>query len=486
MNLTLRTQIAAGYLVALVLMMILGTIPYRSLGSVQETSDWVAHTHEVLQQAETALGLLKDAEASQRGYVITGDDRFLEPYREAVPQVQVAMSRLRELTGDNPQQQQRLAAMQPAVEARLAHAAEALELRKTQGLEAATLFISQGAGRELSEKLRRLMGEFTQSENSLLVQRTEEARLSASRARDTIVYGTLVTVVIMLIVGFWISRSLTAKLALAIQQVQSSAAQLQSASSEQATASTEQKAAISEASTTLKELVATSRQMADSAQRVTGIAEETAGAARSGDSTVMRAQDAINGIKRQVDQIVGHMLELGKKSQQVGSVLDLINELAEQTNILAINATIESAGAGDAGRRFAVVAEEIRKLADRVGGSTKEIRSLIDDIRSSANTTVMATEDGVKSVDAGTRQFSEVTGSIRQIADRVLSTTDAAREIELGTRQQVTAVEQVSTALSGIAQASAQNEMTTRQTADTAALLVQLSTGLQTLVGSRG
>ena len=128
-------------------------------------------------------------------------------------------------------------------------------------------------------------------------------------------------------------------------------------------------------------------------------------------------------LKRQVDQIVGHMLALGKKSQQVGSVLDLINELAEQTNILAINATIESAGAGESGRRFAVVAEEIRKLADRVGGSTKEIRGLIDDIRTSTNTTVMATEDGVKSVDAGTRQFGEVTGAIRQIADQVLYAT---------------------------------------------------------------
>ena len=105
------------------------------------------------------------------------------------------------------------------------------------------------------------------------------------------------------------------------------------------------------------------------------------------------------------------MLDLGKKSQQIGGILEIINELAEQTNILSINATIEAAGAGESGKRFAVVADEIRKLADRVGGSTKEIRGLIDQIRAAVNAAVMATEGGSKAVDAGTRQFGEVTAA---------------------------------------------------------------------------
>ena len=120
------------------------------------------------------------------------------------------------------------------------------------------------------------------------------------------------------------------------------------------------------------------------------------------------------------------MLELGKKSQQIGRCLDIVSELAEQTNILAINATIEAAGAGEAGRRFAVVADEIRKLADRVAGSAKEIRGLIDDVRGAVNTTVMATESGSKAVDAGTRQFGEVASALKQIAGLVATTTDAA------------------------------------------------------------
>ena len=169
---------------------------------------------------------------------------------------------------------------------------------------------------------------------------------------------------------------------------------------------------------------------------------------------MVKTKDAVGTIQRQVDSIVTHMLDLGKKSQQIGGILEIINELAEQTNILAINATIEAAGAGEMGKRFGVVADEIRKLADRVGGSTKEIRGLVDDIRAAVNTTVMATEGGSKAVDPGTRQFGEVASSFKQIAGLVATTTDAAKEIELSTKQQATAVEQVNVAVVNVSQAA--------------------------------
>jgi methyl-accepting chemotaxis protein len=190
----------------------------------------------------------------------------------------------------------------------------------------------------------------------------------------------------------------------------------------------------------------------------------------------------VSGIKRQVDLIVTHMLDLGKKSQQIGGILEIINELAEQTNILAINATIEASGAGDAGKRFAVVADEIRKLADRVGGSTKEIRVLIEEIRAAVNTTVMATEGGSKAVDLGARQFAEVTAALKQITELLGTTTEAAREIELSTKQQATAVAQVNVAVSNVAQASKETEVSANQTLQTAGQLAGLSRELTRLI----
>ncbi|MCZ7646026.1 MAG: methyl-accepting chemotaxis protein [Planctomycetota bacterium] len=143
---------------------------------------------------------------------------------------------------------------------------------------------------------------------------------------------------------------------------------------------------------------------------------------------------------------------------------------------------MEAAGAGEAGKRFGVVADEIRKLADRVAGSTKEIRTLIEEIRAAVNTTVMATEGGSKAVDAGLAQFNEVAASFKRIGDQVGTTTEAAQEIELSTKQQSTAVEQVNLAISNAAQATKEMEASAVQTLQTAGQLTSLARDLTRLI----
>lgn len=324
--------------------------------------------------------------------------------------------------------------------------------------------------------------------------RREEALLKEQREESTAAAGTAVRVVVTLAVAVGalavalslvLSRTLSRQIGSAVRHVQSSTAELQAVAGQQATGAKEQATAMAEITTTLNELLATSRQIAESAQRVAGIAAETAAAARAGDQTILRSQESVGSIRRQVELIVEHMLDLGKKSQQIGGILEIINELAEQTNILAVNATIEAAGAGDAGKRFGVVAEEIRKLSDRVAGSTKDIRVLIEEVRSAVNTTVMATESGSKAVEAGARQFGDVAASFAQIATLVGTTTEAAREIELSTRQQSTAVEQVNVAISNVAQATRDAETSSGQALQTASQLASMSRDLATLVQPR-
>jgi methyl-accepting chemotaxis protein len=128
------------------------------------------------------------------------------------------------------------------------------------------------------------------------------------------------------------------------------------------------------------------------------------------------------------------------------------------------------------------VADEIRKLADRVGGSTKEIRTLIDDVRSAVNTTVMATETGSKAVDAGSREFGDVATVFKQISGLVTTTTEAAREIELSTKQQTTAVEQVNIAIANVTQASKETETSASQTFQTVSQLATLSKDLSRII----
>jgi methyl-accepting chemotaxis protein len=213
-------------------------------------------------------------------------------------------------------------------------------------------------------------------EEKLLEQTRQISTDRASSAVTLLIAIGIAVVVLASLIAWLLTRTLGRQIGTAVGQVQSSSAELQAAANQQATGAKEQSTAMNEINTTISELLATSRQIAESAQRVAQIAGQTAGAARSGEGIVEKTHESISSIRRQVDLIVSHMLDLGKKSQQIGAVLDIVYELAEQTNILAINATIEAAGAGETGKRFAVVAEEIRKLADRVAGSTKEIRGL--------------------------------------------------------------------------------------------------------------
>ena len=479
---TFGKKIAAGFALAFALLLIIGGVAYRSIHTLTQTSYTVTHTHLVLEHLATLASLMKDAETGQRGFVITGEESYLAPYKNAVPETARIHRELRELTADNPTQQRRLAEAEPFMAAKLAELARTIEMRRTGGFEPTVKIITTGEGKKHMDDLRAVLADMERDERALLQKRSEEVEAAASSADTTIGVGTIVCLLLVVAFGYAITRSLTSQVGAAVAHVQSSSTELQTAANQQASAAKEQSTAMSEITTTINELLATSRQIAESAQRVAHIAEDTANSARVGEQTVAKTSDSLGSIKRQVDLIVTHMLDLGKKSQQIGGILEIINELAEQTNILAINATIEAAGAGDTGKRFAVVADEIRKLADRVGGSTKEIRSLIDEIRAAVNTTVMTTEGGTKAVDAGTRQFGEVATALMQIVRSVVTTTEAAREIELSTKQQSTAVQQVNIAVSNVSQATKETEATASQTLQTASQLTGLSRELMRMI----
>jgi methyl-accepting chemotaxis protein len=479
---TFGKKIAAGFALSFVLMATIGVVAYRSINTLSNTSQMVTHTHHVLELLDDVFNVLQDAEIGGRGYIITGDESFLQPYQHADTKIVALMNDLRALTADNPAQQKRIAQAEPIIVAKLSLTKRYIEMRKARETETVTKLVQAGEGQRLMDDLRRIFAEMEQEEQILLKQRAEEVEAAVKSSTISISLGTLLSLLIVSAAGVTITRSLTRQIGAAVQHMQSSSSELQVASNQQTMGSREQSTAMKEITTTMNELLVTSKQIAESAQRVAHIAEETAMGARAGEQTVTKANDAIGGIKRQVDLIVTHMLDLGKKSQQIGGILEIINELAEQTNILAINATIEAAGAGENGKRFAVVADEIRKLADRVGGSTKEIRGLIDDIRAAVNTTVMTTEGGTKAVEAGAQQFFEVAIAFRQIVSLVSTTTEATRVIELSTKQQSTAVSQINIAVSNVAQAARETEVSSNQTLQTATELTKLSRDLMRLI----
>lgn len=481
-NWTFGQKLTAGYVVMLVFVILTSAIAIYALRAVVASKDRVISVNaQILLDTEKMHSEMEKMIAQVRGYIISPEERFVGHLRTSRESFAATLARIRMKLVTDEGRRLLDAVDRNAVEYRQV-ADQVIALKREQAKPELII-------RAFDEKLLPVRDQFDEGirlfsafEEQHLADAKQAASDTASEAVNAVLAIALVTTLFAIAVAVLLSRTLSRQIGAAVGHVQSSSAELQAAASQQASGAKEQAGAMAEISTTISELVATSRQIAESAQRVAKIAEQTASSARSGEGTVDKGQDAIAGIRRQIDLVVSHMLDLGRKSQEIGAVLDVVSELAEQTNILAINATIEASGAGEAGKRFAVVAEEIRKLADRVANSTKGIRTQIEDVRGAVNTTVMATESGAKAVDAGARQFTEVAAAFKQIAGLVGTTTDAAREIELSTKQQATAAEQVRLAVTDVAQATQESETSSTQTLQTAAQLAGLSMDLRRLI----
>jgi len=158
---------------------------------MSETQDWVTHTHEVLEANERVLSLLKDAETGQRGYLITGQERYLDPFNTAIVAIELGLRSIKALTNDNPKQQRRLAKLEPLIESKLDELRETIELRRKEGFDAALQVVLTDQGKEMMDTIRIKKDEIDKEERMLLKQRSAELRGSADRTEFIIIYGTL-------------------------------------------------------------------------------------------------------------------------------------------------------------------------------------------------------------------------------------------------------------------------------------------------------
>jgi len=267
----------------------------------------------------------------------------------------------------------------------------------------------------------------------------------------------------------------------AAENLNSATAQIRASAQEQAAAVAEQLASIEQTTATLTEITQSGAHMSERAQEIIGGAEDTADTTEHGLRAVEDTVAAMEGIRDQVETVAENIVMLSQRTQAIGDIILTVNNIAERSHLLALNASIEAAAAGEHGKTFSVVAAEIKKLADQAKDATAQVRSNLGEIQQGINASVMLTEEAAKRVAGGRRQTEAAERTIRRMAESIQESVQAFQQIVAGINQHQIGLEQVMQALHNIRTASTQTAGTTRQLEGAAGNMNELS---ETLVGA--
>ncbi|MCK5534383.1 HAMP domain-containing protein [bacterium] len=278
-------------------------------------------------------------------------------------------------------------------------------------------------------------------------------------------------------------NSLVVQLRNAALQITSSSGEILSASEQQSSGASEQAASVAETTATVEELAATSKNIAYTSDSLVKKAEATLDVTREGEKAIRETMQGMSEIKLKTQESAKNILALGEKSQRIGRVIEIIDDIADQTNLLALNAAIEAARAGEAGKGFAIVAVEVKKLAENVVISTKQVKEVISEIQSSTNKSIMVTEEGIKGVERGVVLSHKAGRVLEEILEMIKEANISAKQIGLATQQQRSATDQVAIAMKQIAEVSNQSVISSKQVTSATRQLGLLAEKLREMVG---
>ncbi len=564
------TKIAAGFGLTLAIFVIVGVVSYESTARLIEAADWRRHTYEVLAQIDETFLPLRDVDAGQRGYLFTGEERYLEAYHAAPGKIERGLRELRRLTADNPRHQRRLDALEPLLRRRFAVAAEAVDARRGNDLKTALQLFKAGRGKALVDEIRNIVGEMAGEEHELLKQREQTMQADARSAKWAIALGTLAALVLAALAGFLITRNIARPLqhltgiaeritagelnvrfaagtrrdeigmlarafermtgslraiAAAAEQIAvgdlratvkpqspedvlgnafarmaedrrhrirelhdganvlgAAVSEIVASTTQLAASASESAAAVSETTATVEEVRQTAQLASQKAKLVSDNAQQAARIAQGGRKSIEDVVAGMNRIRQQMEAIAASMVRLSEQGQAIGQIIASVEDLSVQSNLLAVNAAIEAAKAGEHGKGFGVVAQEVRSLAGQSRQATNQVRTILGDIQNATAAAVMATEQGAKAVEAGTRQTDVAGEAIQALTGGVNEAAQAATQIAASSQQQLAGVDQVAGAMESIRQASAQNVTGAKQLETAAHNLSELGQRLKQLV----
>ncbi len=243
----------------------------------------------------------------------------------------------------------------------------------------------------------------------------------------------------------------------------SSLSQISAASAELTASAAETASAVAETNATVEEVKQTAHLSNEKSRQVADVARKAVRTSQQGQKASEDAASGMMNIKLQMDTIATSIVKLAEQSQHIGDIIYVVNDLADQSNILAVNASIEASKAGEEGKGFTVVAREIRNLSDQSKQSVAQIQSILADIQKATSSAVMITEEGGKAVEVGANLSSQTGESILSLSSVINQSAQSSAQIAASSQEQLAGLDQVAVALGSIKQAGEQNLESSRQ-----------------------
>jgi methyl-accepting chemotaxis protein len=529
---TVKNRILLSAGVKLAALFAITLVCYVAASRMIAAGDEVSHASAVLNGLDRVLSLMKDAENNQRGYLLTEDKSYLEPYTAARDEAPRAFEELRARTRDDPLQQPRLEELKAALDKKLQEmqrTIEAFDNDKSGGKEAALKAVRTRTGKQSMDGVQKVIGKMREMAQERLRVHQDEA-VSANRVMMfALVVGAPIAGALVVLITWLLMRSVitpvrklklgTEKIARgdlayrislnttdefgelagsfdrmverrqqlarsireAVNQLTSATSEILASTSQQASGAQEQAAAVSQTVTTVDEVTQTSEQTARRARGVGEAVRRNLEIGKAGRAAVEDAITALHAAGAQVEATAQNILALARQAQAIGEIIATVNDVAEQTNLLALNAAIEAARAGEHGRGFAVVAGEVKSLAEQSKKATVDVRQILTEIQRATNTAVLSTEEVTKGVSAASRVAAQAGSTISSLAEALDEAAQSATQIEASVNQQAAGVGQIHQAMRNIDQATRQALAATRQAEQAAQNLNDLGTRLTKL-----
>ena len=332
--------------------------------------------------------------------------------------------------------------------------------------------LASGAGLSIQRSISRPLSDFIR-----FAERVGKGDLTQrAQSTNTDELGSLGKSLNEMVVGL---TELTGQTRTATQNLRSASSEILASTQQQVASMTEQTAAVQETSSTMEEISESGTQVAERAKEVSAAAEATSSHTQSGLTAVQAMTRAMDSIREQAQSVAENIVSLSEKTQVVEEIIATVNDIAERSHLLALNASIEAAAAGESGRSFSVVAQEMKNLADQAKDATVQVRAILGEIQKGINTSVMLTEEALKRVESGKDQADVAEKNIQQLGTSIQESVKAFQQIVAATNQQQIGFDQVAQALKNITQSIDQAASGNRQLEGAAANLSALSQQLE-------